>query len=86
MLLSLSVDEGWLSGTESLICIFVPGVTQANEEVGSVQPLPLFSLFPKPSTISKIIDEILKVNANEDTEGMDLCDITQGTSPTPYTL
>ena len=53
------------------------------EHINISQLLPLFSLFQEPSTITKAIDEIFEVNADEDIEDMDLCDFTQDTSPTP---
>ena len=48
-----------------------------------VSPTAIPSLFQEPSTITKILDEIFKVNANEDIEDMDLCYFTQDTSSTP---
>ena len=77
-----SVGEGWWGGAESLIRIFVTGVTQGNEDAGSVQSLPLFSLFQEPSKIRKVMEEIFEVNANEDIDDMNLCNFTQDTSPT----
>ena len=41
------------------------------EHINLSPPLPLFLLFQKPSTITKIIKEVFEVNANEDTEDMD---------------
>ena len=76
------LSEGWWGGAESLICIFVFGVTQGNEDAEPVQPLPVFSLFQEPCTITQVMEEIFKVKANEDIEYMDLCDFTQDTSPT----
>ena len=78
----LSVGEGWWGGAESLIRIFVTGVTQGNADAGSVQSLPLFSLFQEPSKIRKVMEEIFEVNANEDIDDMNLCNFTQDTSPT----
>ena len=43
------------------------------------QPVSLFSLFQEPSTITKVIEEIIKLNANEDIEDMDICYFTQDT-------
>ena len=79
----MSVGGG---GPESLIRIFVPGFTQGNEDAGSVQPLPLFSLFQEPSTITKVMEEFYGVKANKDIEDMGLCDFTQDTSSTPASL
>ena len=71
------MDEGCWAGVESLLHIFVPGVTQGNEDPVAVQPLPLFSIFQEPSTITEVIEEIFEVNINEDIEDMDLFDLTQ---------
>ena len=53
------------------------------QRINISQPVPLFSLFQEPSTLTKIIEEIFDVNANEDIEDMDICDFTQDTSLTP---
>ena len=76
----MSVGGG---GPESLIRIFIPGFAQGNEDAGSVQLLPLFSLFQEPSTITKVMEGFFGVKANKDIEDMDLCDFTQDTSSTP---
>ena len=56
------------------------------QRINISQPVPLFSLFQEPSTLTKIIEEIFNVNANEDIEDMDICDFTQDTSPTPASI
>ena len=48
--------------------------------------VPLFLLFQEASTVTKIIEKIFEVSANEDIEEMDIYDLTQDTSSTPASL
>ena len=41
----------------------------------------LFSPFQKPSTITKVMEEIFRVNTNKDIKDMAICDITQDNLP-----
>ena len=47
------MSEGWSGGAKSIIWIFVPYVTQGNEQAGSVQTFPFFSLFQEPPPFQK---------------------------------
>ena len=49
------------------------------QRINISQPVSLFSLFQEPSTITKAIKEIFKVNAKEDVKDMDICYSTQDT-------
>ena len=49
------------------------------QRVNISQPVLLFSLFQEPSTITKVIEEIFEVNANEDIKDMYICDFTEDT-------
>ena len=57
-------------------------VKPMEQRINISQPISLFSLFQKPSTITKVIIEIFEVNANEDIEDIDICYFTQDTSLT----
>ena len=49
------------------------------QRVNISQPVLLFSLFQEPSTITKVIEEIFEVNANEDIKDMYICGFTEDT-------
>ena len=76
------MSEDWWGGSESLIRIFISTVAQGNEDTEPAHPLPLFSFFQESSTITKVMEEIFKVNPNEDIGDMDLWDFTQDTYST----
>ena len=76
------MSEDWWGGSESLIRIFISAVAQGNEDTEPAHPLPLFSFFQESFTITKVMEEIFKVNANEDIGDMDLWDFTQDTYST----
>lgn len=56
------------------------------QRVNISQSVLLFSLFQEPCTITKVIEEIFEVNANEDIKDMYICDFTEDTWPTPTPL
>ena len=49
------------------------------QRVNISQSVLLFSLFQEPCTITKVIEEIFEVNANEDIKDMYICDFTEDT-------
>ena len=53
------------------------------QRINISKPVSLFSLFQEPSTMTKIIEEISEVDANEVIEDMDIYYFTQDTSITP---
>ena len=56
------------------------------QRVNISQSVLLFSLFQEPCTITKVIEEIFEVNANEDIKDMSICGFTEDTWPTPAPL